>query len=262
MTPAAETAELAMSIRKISCLDQARTMIRLHICGVQEKVLRSRLRSPDHGPHSDEEITEALTNLILTREVTVGMDGRLHLAEQPEEIPPGYLQAADEYRRQKELQRTRCGRFLLWLEGKFPSIAPHVCLMVITTFLAIGLCAEEMPAWVLPGILQKESSSYFVDGRLIYVDQSVGADGELGPYQMTRAAFDQVAVSGELFERLGTDNDFAGALAVRYLIWLRARTPSWFDAVGRYNTGLGGRYATAWQYAKRVQILGSRRRPN
>jgi hypothetical protein len=245
-----------------SCIDQARTMIRLHIRGIQEKVLRSRLRSDDHGPHSDEEITEALTNLILAREVTVGFDGRLHLAEQPEEIPPGFLQAADEYRRIKELSRTRCGRVLLWLEGIFPSIAPALILLVITGFFAIGLCASERPEWALPGILDRESSSRYTEaGAVVYVDQAVGAAGELGPFQMKRDAFDQVAESGEVFERLGHDTAFAERLAIRYLDWLHLRSKrDWFIAVGRWNAGPHGDYGVAWRYAKDVQKRGERRR--
>lgn len=254
-------AELAMGISKISCLDEARTLIRLHICGIPETVLRSRLRSDDHGPHSDDEITEALANLILTREVTVGLDGRLHLAEQPEEIPAGYLQAADEYRRKKELSRTFCGRVLLWLEGVFPSIAPGLILLTITTFFAIGLAASEaMPAWALHGILSRESSSHYDGASIEYVDRRVGTAGELGPFQMKRAAFDQVARSGEVFERLAIDPAFAEQLAVRYLLWLHRRTGDWFIAIGRWNAGPSGPYGVAWRYAKDVQKRGERRR--
>lgn len=256
MNTAAETTELAMSISKVSCLNQARTMIRLHICGIQEKVLRSRLRSSDHGPHSDEEITEALTNLILLREVTVGMDGRLHLAEQPEEIPLGFLQAADNCRRVRELRRTRCGCFLLWLEGKFPSIAPGLCLLIITVSLTVGLSAQDVPAWVVRGIAAVETGTEWTDIGNVRGTWERGAIGEVGPWQLSPAVLRDLKAYDRR-ERVHTCPVLAESLTRAWLLHLYARTGSWWEACAAYNAGLGNRWsASATDYANRVTAAG------
>ncbi len=130
--------------------------------------------------------------------------------------------------------------------------------LVLLAF-APAVPAVEMPAWVLPGILAVETrSSYGRSGDIHYVDRRVGAAGELGPFQMTRDAFDLVAQPGERFESLATDHDFAEVMARRYLLvlWRTFSDRNWFVAAGRWNAGPHGRWARLWAYAKRVQQAG------
>lgn len=221
-----------------------------------------------HHGYDRHDVLCALEDLILMQRVAVDGDS-LSLIALPEDeaVPQAALAIADQYRRdhQPTVSDRLCAllrRAWNWCVDTFDRVSgriwgPLITLWVVTWF-TVGLCAEEMPAWVLPGILDRESSSYRTGATIVYVDQSEGDAGELGPFQMRRAAFDQVKRSGEYFERLATDTAFAQELAVRYLHWLRARQPSWFDAVGRYNTGLGGHYPTAWRYAKDVQRRGER----
>lgn len=136
----------------------------------------------------------------------------------------------------------------------------------LTTFAAVLLAfagpavSADIPAWVLPGILHIESRSYFTTTGIVYVDRRVGADGELGPFQMTRDAFDLVARRGEEFERLKHDTAFAQDLCERYLhlLWSDFSDRDWFTATGRWNAGPHGSRKRLWAYAKRAQQAGGR----
>lgn len=137
----------------------------------------------------------------------------------------------------------------------------HFALALITIAGPV-LHAAEMPGWVLPGILMVESRSHYgTDGAIVYVDQRIGAAGELGPFQMTAAAFHLVAHQHEMamFERLRTDTAFAEDMAKRYLqvLWRTFADRDWFLAVGRWNAGPHGALHIAWSYAKRAQQAGT-----
>ncbi len=111
------------------------------------------------------------------------------------------------------------------------------------TCLAVLICCalsavEEMPAWVLPGILMTETQSHYADdGSVVYVNRQRGSHGEIGPFQCTRRAFDQIKTPGEKFWQMESDPAFAEAVAIRYLFWLREHHTSWYRAVEAYNAG-------------------------
>lgn len=112
----------------------------------------------------------------------------------------------------------------------------RVFLVLLTL---VTLAAQDIPSWVLPGILLVETKSYYLKNDLIYIDKRRGAHGERGPFQMLPIAFRQVALPGEKFADLERDMEFAEALAIRYLYWLYngpARR-SWRVAVGMWNVG-------------------------
>jgi hypothetical protein len=223
-----------------------------------------------HHGYPREEIVTALENLQLIGRVRI--DGAsVSLVKKPWDddlLPPASLAVADQYRRNHH--PTLGDRLVApvmnawrWCMDTFDRIRDRIigglCLLIITTFFTIGLCAAELPSWALPGMLARESSSYYTAaGAVVYRDQSIGTAGELGPFQMRRAAFDQVAESGEAFERLAYDTAFAERLAIRYLHWLHRRTGDWFIAIGRWNAGPTGDYGVAWRYAKDVQKRGQR----
>jgi len=232
----------------------------------------------EHHGYARDEVFDALADLVLVGRVAIA-GGSVSLIAKPwddERIPLEALAAADAYR--ARYRPTWCARVMAcvasawhavwsWIDRIRDRIAGGLVLLIVTAFFALGLCAGEqrageqcasdLPTWALPGILSRESSSYYAaSGAVVYVDQAVGAAGELGPYQMTRAAFDQVASGDDRFARLRHDAAFAERLAVRYLHWLHARTGDWFLAVGRWNAGPHGAYAVAWRYAKDVQRRG------
>lgn len=138
-------------------------------------------------------------------------------------------------------------------------LSSFACALVVFSGVGISTQAADMPTWILPGLLARESSSYYDgDGSIVYVDQRMGKDGERGPFQMRPAAFADIAEPGERFETLSTDMRFAEICARRYLALLYSRFAGrdWFYAVGRWNVGPHGDLSTAWDYAKKVQRLG------
>lgn len=138
----------------------------------------------------------------------------------------------------------------------------RLSLLLILTLVCAR--AEDVPAWALKGILAQETRSHYTTtpGTPIeYVDRAVGADGELGPFQMTKDAFDQVKKNGESFTRLKSDTRYAEKLAIRYLEWLydNAAKGDWHIAVAMYNTGPTGyrrQHSRAIAYLRKVRRLG------
>lgn len=130
-------------------------------------------------------------------------------------------------------------------------------IIFIFTLLA-GIFGEEMPAWVLPGLLAVETSSnYTAAGEINWVDRSRGKSGERGAFQMTKAAFATVARPGEKFSDLDSPA-FAEAMARRYLLHLYNGKAhgSWTSAVIFYNTG-SRRSLAGRRYLAAVRTAGS-----
>jgi hypothetical protein len=119
-----------------------------------------------------------------------------------------------------------------------------ICLFLSTTFFGAveAVEAEAVPVWVLAGILGVESSSFYnADGSITYVNQRRGRDGELGPWQCTRDAFDDVKKPGDDFRRLARDPVYAEGIAIRRLLWLQKELgPGWDRIIRAYNKGVGG----------------------
>lgn len=138
-----------------------------------------------------------------------------------------------------------------------------VALSLILTLLLTGIAyaqedppeAHGIPSWCIIGIAKAESQSYWDDqGQFRYIDQRDGKDGEKGAFQITPAAFAQVAKKGERFIRLTSDQRLSLAVACRYLHFLRARTRSWDQTVSCYNTGLNGSPSRGAQYLLLVKL--------
>ncbi|HAB17334.1 MAG TPA: transglycosylase SLT domain-containing protein [Verrucomicrobiota bacterium] len=112
-------------------------------------------------------------------------------------------------------------------------------MFALSGFLA---AAEEVPNWVLHGILGVETSSFYKpDGSVHYTNRKRGRHGELGPWQMTRAAFLKVHQKGDRFDRLAQDTAYAQTLAARYLLWVNAQVGgNWDRTVRAYNVGVKG----------------------
>lgn len=115
-----------------------------------------------------------------------------------------------------------------------------LCLMLIGPAFSV----DEVPSWILRGILMVESRSYYKDGVIVYIDRSRGAAGERGCFQMMEATFREIRAPGERFEMLD-DPVFSEYKAICYLRLLHKRHGNWPKAVIAYN---GGR-----KYLKDVQ---------
>jgi soluble lytic murein transglycosylase-like protein len=112
-------------------------------------------------------------------------------------------------------------------------------LLIMITATAM---AAEVPDWILVGILRVETRSWFnADGSIHYTDKRRGRAGERSAFQITKGAFRQVARRGEQFWQVETDQAFAQRIAIRYLLYLRQRSPSWDRAIEAYNAGPGKR---------------------
>lgn len=115
--------------------------------------------------------------------------------------------------------------------------------------------ADDVPAWVLKGMLSVEtSSSYNADGSIRYVDRKQGAAGERGPFQVLPSTFKQYARPGERIEQLESDTAFADRFARRILSALFARHKSWVIALSVYHRGRV--CLTGKNYAHRVAYRG------
>jgi hypothetical protein len=130
---------------------------------------------------------------------------------------------------------------------------------VLLAVLAAPAGEPGMPSWILPGILAVESSSYYADGAIVYVNRRVGAAGELGPFQITRAAYLDVATSAGLratFRTLKFSTRIGEIVATLILERHHVATGSWAEAVIRYHVGARGDRAEGERYLDQVRAAG------
>ena len=117
-------------------------------------------------------------------------------------------------------------------------------ILGILMFVLSGVlsAADNVPPWVLHGILGVETSSFYnPDGTVHFTNRKRGRHGELGPWQMTRNAFKEVRQKGDRFERLAREPAYAQRLVIRYLLWINAQVDgSWDRTVRAYNVGVAG----------------------
>lgn len=114
-----------------------------------------------------------------------------------------------------------------------------------------------VPNWVFVGVAMVESSSYWTDGELTYVDKEDGDDGERGPFQVTRDAFREVAGPGDDFARLRSEPIFASKIFERIMLKLYKATGSWSRSVRAYNCGLKGSLRHGWEYLAAVKAAAA-----
>lgn len=130
--------------------------------------------------------------------------------------------------------------------GRFPP--PWVWLVIALALVALVKCAdgvegEGVPQWLVAGLAARETRSFYLEGRPVYIDRRDGRDGEVGMFQCTPAAFADVAKKGERFARMRWDSDFAETIALRYLVLLRKRYRQpdtdlgWLQVARHYNAG-------------------------
>lgn len=106
--------------------------VSLHEGGIGHETLT--LLTKHHG-FDEVEILDAVELLIKRRRLGVNKELKLICLENaPEEIPAGYLAAAEKYKEAKK------ATFWDWFCGIFDCIKFALALFIITTFFAIGVC--------------------------------------------------------------------------------------------------------------------------
>ena len=132
-----------------------------------------------------------------------------------------------------------CGRWLppwLWLSLGLLVVCACACRSMDTEGAGV-------PNWLLRGIAEVETESYWSDGVLRYAHKQDGAAGEVGPFQTTPEAFADVCRGNESFPRLRQDRKLAVSITLRYLCLLRARyrlpdtDHGWLLVARHYNAG-------------------------
>ena len=133
-----------------------------------------------------------------------------------------------------------------------------IFIILFTLSSVAAAAADEIPYWVLDGIMRQETKSHYVQGpngeeTINYVDRRVGAAGELSAFQIKRCAWEQVKRPGDRFEDLATDQAYAERVAMDYLLWLyhHAAHKSWPQTVQMYHRGPGKR---SYKYYRLVVI--------
>ena len=124
---------------------------------------------------------------------------------------------------------------------------------ITALMLTLTVAAQDVPSWVIDGILMKESSSYRQRNAIVYVDRTRGKDGERGATQVTPDTFATYKVAGERWSDLDHPA-FAVAFTERVLARYRAKYGSWDAAVRAWNRGPGNRNdAKGYAYLRSVR---------
>ena len=223
------------------------SLVRFRTMGREQLV-----RVVEFHDHKLEDIERALVGLLADGSIELN-NGFYFLPmseEEKEPIPQRSLDAADAYK--KRNQQSAIGKAAF-------KLGPHIAFIIaIATTLLICLAsvgkAEEVPSWVLPGMLHVESSSYYSGDKIIYVNQKRGKAGEIGCFQSLPATLRQFNFSPSLYEQ---DTKYAEDATTKILTHYRRITGSWDEAVGAWNCGLGKRKTkTAIKYINRVKSAG------
>ena len=96
---------------------------------------------------------------------------------------------------------------------------------------------DAAPLWVLSAILRIETGTTIGPFGLNPGKIRRGAHGERGAMQIRRAAFDDVALPGESYDRMDHDHDLNVRIGNRYLLKLYKRFNNWDKTIMAYNAG-------------------------
>jgi len=125
----------------------------------------------------------------------------------------------------------------------------HIAAFIMPIGLCIGLVASECPDWCIRGIIATETSSFYRDGRVVYVNKSRGKDGERGIGQALPSTLREHGYSPSLYEQdVGYALEATRAILVKY----RKRTGSWIMAVAAWHKPYDYESNTAQSYARKV----------
>lgn len=242
-----------------TAIDVCKTLIRLHVVGIPAMTLRKLIIA--HG-HHEWDAQWAMTVCRRDGFATIDERGVWHLAagvdQVAEEIPANFLQAADNYRKARMASRPSWLRRLWYrFTQRFDRFAPGLVLLIVTLFFTLGLCAQDVPTWVVRGIAAVETGTEWRAIGDVRGSWSRGSIGEVGPWQLSPAVLRDLKAYDRR-HRIHADPILAESLTRAWLLRLFAATGSWPQAVAAYHAGLGKRsHAFAIEYAERVRAVGS-----
>ncbi|MBA3699473.1 MAG: hypothetical protein H0W78_11545 [Planctomycetes bacterium] len=114
-----------------------------------------------------------------------------------------------------------------------------------------------IPDWVIAGIAAVETGSTYRSGELVlYRNRRDGADGEVGPWQISPSVLQDLGVS-HLLERIRSEPVLAESMTRAWLLRCYRRAGDWNVAVAIYHTGPAGDHRRGRDYAERVFAVGN-----
>jgi hypothetical protein len=117
--------------------------------------------------------------------------------------------------------------------------------------------STDIPDWVLAGIAAVETRSLYRNGELVhYRDRRDGADGEVGPWQLSPAALSDLGVLN-LRERIRREPVLAESMTRAWLLRCYRRTGDWLRAVAFFHTGPNGDAQRGRDYVERAYAAGT-----
>lgn len=134
-------------------------------------------------------------------------------------------------------------------------LVPIGATVLLCIALASPAKAAEIPEGILAGIAQVETGSIYRNGELVhYRDKRDGADGEVGPWQLSPDVLKDMGVS-HLRSRIRREVVLAESMTRAWLIRCYRKTGNWADAVAVYHVGPGGSARRGRDYAQRVMAI-------
>lgn len=138
--------------------------------------------------------------------------------------------------------------------------AQHVLpLLFIWTigWFTLGLCASEVPPWVLRGIAAVETGVHWADTGKVSGTWKRSTTGDVGPWHVSPAVLKDLN-RGNQAERIHRDVVLAESIARLWLLHLYRTTGCWHQSVAAWRLGLGRRHEhIAREYAERAFNYGT-----
>jgi hypothetical protein len=239
---------------------QLMTVMSLH-----ERLPRSRLLdiACSHPGCEWRELVDVCVDCLLGEGSLID-DGECIVYAQETEAPmrSDHLAIADAYRQRQAMRLTwsdRVGICLTsawaWCRDHLDRILPGLILLVATSFLAIGLCAQEVPDSILRALVQVESGCDWRGIGDVRGHWSRGADGEVSCFQLSPAALSDMGVTNSA--RVHRDVVYAESLARLWLSRCYEKHGDWATALACYNSGSRYRSRKARDYSARIIALST-----
>jgi len=97
--------------------------------------------------------------------------------------------------------------------------------------------AKVIPKWIMSGILMTESSSFYKNNGINYVNKT-NCGGAIGPFQMEYKAWLDIRKRGEHYGDLKKNPLYAEECTARYLLYIKKNfADSWKESIMMYHTG-------------------------
>lgn len=146
------------------------------------------------------------------------------------------------------------GAGLMWLVQR---IWLHLAFVWCIGWFTLGLCASDVPEWVLRGIASQETGVHWTDtGDLNARTWPRGSTGAVGPWHLSLDVLADLKLSAHA-DRLHRDPVYAESITRLWLLHLYSVTGCWHQTCAAWRAGLRARHrAWARAYAERAFNYG------